>query len=100
MFVNFFNYSVEQFDLLTPVQASLILDQRENIQHDHYRFLQNEFRLSNYFTVVTTQGSKQIKKPSDLYKFPEEEIKRKVEPKSIIDNKADDKFIRSLLNMN
>jgi len=98
LFVNFFNYSVEQFDLLTPVQASLILDQRESIQQDHYRFLQNEFRLNNYFTVVTTQGSKQIKKPADLYKFPEEETRKETSIPSI--DKQDDKFLRELLNMN
>jgi len=71
IFVTCFNYSKEDFDLLTPVQANLILLKKKEYDENNRLFLSNEFRTNNFYTVVFSGNAKKnaIKSPADLYKL-------------------------------
>jgi hypothetical protein len=101
LFVNFFNYSVDQFDLLTVVQADLILQQRDLIESDFHAFIQNEFRLSNFYTIKTAMAdTKKIKNPQDLYKLNFEETPKAKEFKPFKLDEYDLKMLNKMIGKN
>lgn len=64
---------MDDFEQLTLVQAYKILNQKQSIRKAEFEFFLHEFRRINFYSVVASNGTKQIRKPSDLYTFSNEE---------------------------
>ncbi len=82
LFVNYFNHSVSEFELLTPVQANRILYDKSLIDNSKLQFFQVEIRNVCFYAIKSSMGdTSRIRKPSDLYQlaFEEEQAREEFE---------------------
>lgn len=61
------NISSSDFYRLTPVQLSIAFELKKQIKDNDLYFQQYQTRLINYYQIVSYNGSKEFKKPTDLY---------------------------------
>ena len=95
LFVSKFNYTVNDFDLLTPSQAYLILNSKREIEEYQIELLRTEFRLNNYFTIKSAMGdSSNIKEPSDLYHLAIDDEIKAYHQRKLQEYKPDPEFIK------
>jgi hypothetical protein len=90
IFVVNFNYSIEDFDLLTLAQAELIMQRKlERDKQDRF-FLQNEFRANNFYSIRTGTIKRtnlaKLKTPMDLYPLEFDEHYKKKSKKAVVLN--------------
>lgn len=74
-----FNYTADSFERLTLSQAISIIELKSDRDKAFYAFIEDQFRLNNFFNVKTSMAKTQnIRKPKDLYKlsFEEQEVKQ------------------------
>lgn len=58
---------------MTPYQLNLAFEFKQKQLYEQLMFQQSLTRLVNYYQFVTTQGSKEVKNPVDLYKLNDDE---------------------------
>jgi hypothetical protein len=73
IFCNKYSFTIEDFDLLTPVQAYQILFDGAEIERNKLEFFQAEFRNICFFILKSSMASTDnIRRPTDLYKLHSE----------------------------
>ena len=78
LFATLFNYTIFDFDALTPRQAYFMLLSKNKRDENERLFELHQRRITNYFIVKSSFGdTKSINKPEDLYELPDDKPKYK-----------------------
>lgn len=74
--MSYFNYNVDAFERLTPVQAFQILRTKREIDDKLYLLIRSEFRRNNYITIASGFSGTRIRTERDLYPLPTDKIQQ------------------------
>jgi hypothetical protein len=93
LFVVNFNYSITEFDLLTPVQAFQILGMKTEKDANKFDLIKNELRTVSYYILKSSMSdTAHIDTPRDLYPLHIDEQFEEIEKEKFKNVQYDEEF--------